>query len=66
MKDHYPHIKKKIYQMPVIEEVFLDREISLVMQSPEHPPIEPEGVSGQSSLPDYGTEYPMGGERPVY
>ncbi len=67
MRNIYFHINKKKYQKPVIEEILIDREMSLVMSSqpptePEDPPELPLGVSA----PDYGTEYPMGGSRPVY
>lgn len=80
MKHEYPEIFKKAYHKPSIEEILLDREMSLVMQSipitpPEEPPgdEEPEPWPGGVAPynPDYGnykykTEYPLGGDRIVY
>lgn len=81
MKHEYPEIFKKAYHKPCIEEILLDREMSLVMQT-NQPPVEPEnpgdppppdlppgGVAPYN--PDYGnykykTEYPLGGDRIVY
>lgn len=73
MKNRYTHIIKKTYQKPVIEEILLDREMSLVMSTKE-PPVEPETVSpitSEKSKPEYGTDsysndYPLGGSRPIY
>ena len=78
MIHEYPEIFKKAYHKPSIEEILLDREMSLVMQSipitpPEEPPGEepPPPLGVGSANPDYGnykykTEYPLGGDRIVY
>lgn len=74
MKHIYSHIIKKEYQKPTIEEILIDREMSLVMYSP--PPEEPGGgeeplpVGNASTSIDYGTNYqaeaPFGGSKPAY
>lgn len=74
MKHIYSHIIKKEYQKPTIEEILVDREMSLVMYST--PPVEPKGVSASeadktTSKPiydsgDHKTEAPFGGSKPVY
>lgn len=73
MKHIYSHIIKKEYQKPTIEEILVDREMSLVMYSP--PPEEPENpgplpVGKASTSIDYDTNYqaetPFGGSKPAY
>ena len=79
MKKSYQHIIKKSYTTPKIEEVEIDREMSLVMYTP---PVEPEkpipgnpnAVSGpitkelstyRSSTYPAATS-PFGGDAPEY
>lgn len=80
MKHNYQHIFKKTYAKPVIEEVMLDREMSLVMNTTT-PPIEDPDPGEEGPL-DAGynpvkdsetyrsaqmpTSSPFGGSRPVY
>lgn len=54
MKHNYQHIFKKTYAKPVIEEVMIDREMSLAMTSPETPPLCESGDCGEEGeMPDY-------------
>lgn len=78
MKHNNQHTIKKSYTKPIIEEVMIDREISIAMGStpPEDPdpkdPIDPNppGTDGVSSGPNYPTKYrsesPFGGNSPNY
>jgi len=80
MKKSYQHIIKKSYTTPKIEEVEIDREMSLVMEStpvnPEYP-TDPEDLDGvgsydQKELPSYRSatypeaSTPFGGSMPEY
>lgn len=79
MKKSYQHIIKKSYTTPKIEEVEIDREMSLVMFTPpdetDDPDLgNPEGVSGpitkelstyRSSTYPAATS-PFGGDAPEY
>lgn len=76
MKHNYLHKIRKPYHKPFIEEISLDKEISLIMIST--PPVEPGPTNpppplptGASTTPDYGTQTyktkdPFGGSKPVY
>lgn len=80
MKNSIQHITKKYYTTPKIEEVEIDREMSLVMESlpvnPEDPtdPTDPDGVGSydQKELPSYRSatypeaSTPFGGSMPEY
>jgi hypothetical protein len=73
MEKIYCYISKKPYQKPAIEEFILDREMSLVMDSPPvEPPDEPPplGIApeplGTETTYKQTVEYPLGGSRPVY
>jgi hypothetical protein len=81
MKKSYQHIIKKSYTTPKIEEVEIDREMSLVMVTdPPIPPDDPtdpgdlEGVGSydQKELPSYRSatypeaSTPFGGSMPEY
>jgi hypothetical protein len=80
MKKSYQHIIKKSYTTPKIEEVEIDREMSLVMESlpvnPEDPtdPTDLDGVGSydQKELPSYRSatypeaSTPFGGSMPEY
>jgi len=80
MKKSYQHIIKKSYTTPKIEEVEIDREMSLVMESlPVNPedPTDPEDLDGvgsydQKELPSYRSatdpeaSAPFGGSMPEY
>lgn len=79
MKHNYQHIIKKTYAKPVIEEVEIDREMSLVMESPPvNPgdPTPPEPLDTSEStvkdLPSYRSatypeaSTPFGGSMPEY
>ena len=67
MKHNYQHIIKKIYSKPVIEEVMMDNEISIVMASappgdpgdddpedPEFPGVSQNTYKSSNSV-DYGS-----------
>lgn len=72
MKHEYPEIFKKAYHKPSIEEILLDREMSLVMQStPPTEPTDPPPLGVSPETIDYGNDtykkdYPLGGDRIVY
>lgn len=79
MKNSIQHITKKYYTTPKIEEVEIDREMSLVMESPPvNPgdPTPPEPLDTSEStvkdLPSYRSatypesSSPFGGSMPEY
>lgn len=82
MKNTYQHIIKKSYTTPKIEEVEIDREMSLVMATdpptnPDIPPgqeddIDDVGSYNQKELPAYRSasypeaSTPFGGSMPEY
>lgn len=81
MKKSYQHIIKKSYTTPKIEEVEIDREMSLVMEStpvnpndPKPPEDDIDGVGSydQKELPSYRSatypeaSTPFGGSMPEY
>ena len=71
MKHNYLNRIRKAYHKPVIEEISLDKEISLIMIST--PPDDPPGPSGVQGAPTidykeqtYKTKDPFGGSKPAY
>lgn len=60
MKNNNQHRIKKSYTQPVIEEVTIDREISIAMESPEPGEGEFPGLGDNSqptsAQPDYGSK----------
>lgn len=81
MKKSILHITKKYYTTPKIEEVEIDREMSLVMESTPVNPVDPtdpeediDGVGSYNSkdLPSYRaatypeSSSPFGGSMPEY
>ncbi|MDG5800824.1 hypothetical protein QA597_10675 [Marinilabiliaceae bacterium ANBcel2] len=74
MKINKPHIIKRNYKKPSIEEFELDRSMSLMMGSPPDDPDEDDEVEnppGPENSPLYNNSYkpkdnPFGGSRPAW
>jgi len=64
MKDNNQHTIKKSYTSPLIEEVMIDREISIAMKSPPVNPTDPTDPTNPGDIEGVGGYYKK--ELPTY